>query len=359
MRIMILANKGSNHAKKCAEGMQVLGHEVFFVSPNDSVDDSVVLNPGIRLITLKYGGKKGYISNAFELRKVFREIKPDVVNVHYASGCGFLSFLAGLHPVVLNCYGSDIFEFPHLNRFNYFLLRRVLNSADALASTSHAMAAEIRSILKNAQKPIAITPFGVDVNLFSANKNRVNNERPVVAIVKSLLPVYDIPLLINAFKIVKGRKTAQDPVLKIYGNGPLRKELEELVNDSGLAESVSFMGAIPNSQVPEVLNSIDVLVNCSRQESFGVSILEAMACELPVIVTDCVGPRELTNDGECGIILRESTPECLAGAIITLLENPGLRKDLGQKGRIRVLESYDWNNNMRVLEKVLIDNKRS
>lgn len=357
MRILLLANKGSNHAKKCAEGLADRGHEIFFVSPNDQVDSSVTINPKVHLITMKYGGKKGYILNCLELRRLFNKIKPDVVNVHYASGCGMLSLLAGIHPIVLNCYGSDIFEFPHLSKLNCLILKLVLRNSDALASTSHAMANEIRNISGNNLADIAITPFGVDTERFKPVIDKKTNNRPKIGIVKSLLPVYDIPLLIKSFAIVY-RQAELKPVLEIYGDGPLKKELEELVCKLALSEAVHFMGRIPNRDVPKVLNNLDVFVNCSLQESFGVNILEAMACELPVVATDCVGPKELIEDGISGIILKERKPVSLANALISLLSDLPERERLGKAGRERVLALYDWNKNVESLERVLKNKSR-
>lgn len=351
MRILLLANKGSNHAKKVAEGIADRGHHVFFVSPNDTADCSVKLNSKIKLITLKYGGKKGYVLNALELRRLYKLIKPDVVNVHYASGCGLLASLAGLHPTVLSCYGSDIFEFPHLSRLNYFVLRHVLNNADALASTSYAMADEVRSLINDKSRKISITPFGVDIDRFKPLERR-DNERPVIGIIKSFMPIYDIPLLINAFAIVS-QQSIFNPVLRIYGDGPLKDELLQLTTSLNIDSSVEFRGRIPNEEVPTALGEMDVFVNCSKQESFGVNILEAMACGIPVVATDCVGPKEIIEDGVSGIILKDRTPANLAVVILKLLRDTELRKKLSKAGRERVLKKYDWSKNIAELELLL------
>lgn len=354
MKILIVANKNSNHAKKVADGLAQLGHVVVFVSPNDKVDCSVKLNSKIRLITLKYGGKKGYILNAVELRRLYKSIKPDVVNVHYASGCGLLASLASLHPIVLSCYGSDIFEFPHLSRLNNFVLRHILNNADALASTSYAMADEIRRLIDDSTREISITPFGVDVDRFNLLERR-DNERPVIGIIKSLQPIYDIPLLINAFAIVC-QQSIFNPILRIYGDGPLKEELQELTTNLNIESSVEFRGRIPNEEVPAALGKMDVFVNCSKQESFGVNILEAMACGVPVVATDCVGPKEIIEDGVSGIIIKDRKPASLADKIMVLLNNPELSKKISIAGRERVLKYYDWANNVNDLEKLLVNN---
>ena len=355
MKVLVVANKGSNHAKKCADGLVELGHEIVFVSPNDPIDKSVGLDNRIKLITLKYGGKKGYILNFIQLRKVYKKVKPDVVNVHYATGCGLLAFLSGLNPVVLNCYGSDIFEFPRKSFFHRFLVRLILNNTKVCASTSYAMADEIRKITGNANQDIAMTPFGVNTDVFKPACKKEHNERPVVGIVKSFLPVYDIPLLIEGFSLAH-KKMCVKPVLRIYGDGPLKSQLQDIAKDTGVGDDIHFMGRIPNSDVPEVLNQFDVFINCSKQESFGVNVLEAMACELPVIATDCVGPRELIKDGRSGIILKDRNPETLANVMIDILNDEKKQRKLGVSGRKRVLEYYDWGRNLLELENVLKNN---
>lgn len=357
MVILIVANKGSNHAKKVAGGFAERGHDVVFASPNDVVDKSVVLDPRIQLVTLPYGGKHGYILNTIALRALYNKIRPDVVNVHYASGCGLLAMLSGVKPTVLSCYGSDIFEFPRLNKFNNWLLKRILKKADTLASTSHAMADEIRNLLPKYEKKIAITPFGVDTELFKPCFREVSNGPLVVGIVKTLSPIYNIDLLLRAFAVVCQSMNPR-PVLRIFGDGPSKSHLIQLAGDLNISEYVEFRGRVSNENVPMELNQMDVFVNCSKQESFGVNILEAMACGLPVVATDCVGPRELILNGKSGIIVKDRKPESLASEIIKLLKDSELRESMGSVGRERVCKAYDWNKNVFDLERVLKKNKK-
>ena len=351
MKILILANKGSYHAKKVAEGLAERGHRIIFVTPNDKLDKGVEISDKIESVTLRSGGKVGYFLNAYEFRRLCKKYKPDVVNVHYASGCGLLSYLAGIHPV-LSCYGSDIYEFPRKNKFNAFLLRRILRSAKQIASTSRIMAEEIRRVIREDTRNITITPFGIDINRFKSIDNIPENQRPIVGIVKGLYPIYDISLLIKGFSIAY-KKLGGTPILKIYGDGPLRGELEIMVKTLDLQDSILFMGYVNNNEVPNILNGLDIFVNTSKQESFGVNLLEAMACEIPVIATDCPGPKEIIEDGVSGIILRDRNPETLAKVIIDLINNKVKRITIGKAGRARVLECYDWNKNLDVLESLM------
>lgn len=351
MKILILSDI-QDHGKKCAEGLQKLGNEVYYAYPKGMIAKDVNLNQGIKLIELPYGGAKSYILNSYPLRRLCKKIKPDVVHVHYATGFGLLAMLAGVHPYVISCYGSDIFEFPNKNRLNHWLLCRILKNADALQSTSIVMSTEIKTIIHDVNKKIDIIPFGINLEQFMPNTERINNKRPVIGFIKSLYPIYDIPLLLHAFKLLY-EKMDEKPVLKIVGDGPLLSDLKELVKSLQLDRGVLFLGRIPNEEIPRLLNSFDVFVNSSKEESFGVNILEAMACKIPVVATNCLGPKEVMENGKNGILLKDREPETMADAILRLLKDNGMRETYINNGRRRVESCYDWNKNVMALQKSL------
>lgn len=351
MKILILSDI-QDHGKKCAEGLLKLGNEVYYAYPKGMISKGVKLAPGIKMIKLPYGGAKSYILNSYKLRHLCKRIKPDVVHVHYATGFGLLAMLAGVHPNVISCYGSDIFEFPNKNRFNNWLLCRILKKADALQSTSKVMSNEIQTIIRDSNKKIDIIPFGINLEKFKPEKKKSINKRPVIGFVKSLYPIYDIPLLLHAFKLVY-EKLDERPVLNIVGDGPLLLELKELVKSLKLDDSVSFLGRVPNEEIPRLLNSFDVFVNSSKEESFGVNILEAMACKVPVVATDCLGPKEVMENGKYGILLKDREPETMADAILQLLKDREIRETYINNGRRRVEACYDWNKNVIALQQSL------
>ena len=158
-------------------------------------------------------------------------------------------------------------------------------------------------------------------------------------------PIYDIPLLINAFSIAY-EKMGIKPQLHIYGGGTLLEEMKELTRTLGIENAVTFFGTIPNFEVPKAIQSMDVFINCSKQESFGVALVEAMACEVPVIATDTEGFREVVVNEETGIVLKDREPITMAEAIISLLTDKELSSKYGKAGRKRVVENYDWDKNV-------------
>lgn len=352
MKIMLLGAAISNHTLRWVNGLSDKGHDVLLVCRGDqkAKDENITISSKVDVHYLRFGGGVGYYLNVFELKRVYKNFKPDIVHAHYATGYGTLARLAGCRPLVLSFWGSDIFEFPYKSDASKKMLYQNMIYADAIASTSHAMAKKIKEVYPEYEKEITVTPFGIDTQLFKPMKES-SNIRPIIGIVKYLKPIYDIPLLIKAFALVK-EKSEHKPLLHIYGGGPLQKDLETMCADLGIWEDVTFWGTIPNTEIVYAINSMDVFVNCSITESFGVALLEAMACEVPVVATDTVGYREVVEDNVTGFILKDREPITMAKAIIELLNKPVLRKTLGRNGRERVKRLYNWENDLLIMEQL-------
>src|SRR5690606_26130688 len=111
---------------------------------------------------LKIPAPYGYYMNIIQLKKILRSIKPDILNAHYSSGYGTLGRLAGFSPYLISVYGSDVYDFPYKKKFNMNIIRKNLNAADALASTSYAMAKQTSKLINYPVTNIHITPFGVN-----------------------------------------------------------------------------------------------------------------------------------------------------------------------------------------------------
>ena len=352
MRILLIASNQSTHSAKWGNSLVNRGHEIIFVSYPAPDRPSIRFDNRIIRHKLKFGGKLGYYLNVFEIRSLYKKYKPDVVAVHYASGFGTMARLAGLRPLVISCYGSDVFTYPYLNKFNMYNIRKNLSYADAVGCTSEIMAIQTRKVMNNPNMKITVTPFGVDMTKFHPRGIKIVRDRPVIGIIKYLEPIYDIPLLIHAFAIIYN-EMLKKPLLKIYGNGYLKDELVRLTQDLGLEEGVSFMGAIPNTDVPEALGEMDIFVNSSKNESFGVNMVEAMACQIPIVATDTPGAREVVEDGVSGFIMKDRNPETMAEHFRQLLNDDTLRKKMGKAGYERACSLYDWDKNLTTIEQLL------
>lgn len=353
MKVLILSASESIHTKRWCEALIKSGVQVVLFSLSSSIS-YFYQNAGIKVYSpninsLRWYSKIRYLSSLKLLRNIISIEKPDIVHAHYCSSYGLLGALSRFHPLIVSVWGSDVYDFPKQSCFFEKIIRYVLSKADKILSTSHIMAKETS---KYTNKPINITPFGVNIDLFRKIDILLPDKNTfVVGNVKTLAPKYGIDILIKAFKVVLLKNPDKDMVLKIVGDGPCRKEYEQLAADLGINDKVYFIGKVSNEKLPEYYNSfsVSVSVSVSNSESFGVVAVEAMACECPVITSDADGFTEVVEDRVTGIIVPKQDVDATASAIQEFINNPDLREKMGKAGRERVKRLYDWNDNVMTM----------
>lgn len=130
-------------------------------------------------------------------------------------------------------------------------------------------------------------------------------------------------------------------------------EIPQLAVDKGIGEYVIFLGYCEN--IPELLSIFDIFILPSHSEGLPVSILEAMAMELPVIATNVGGIPEIVVDGETGILIEPNKPDELANALLDLLNNPKRRYYFGKSGRKRVEDKFNINRMISNIENLYLE----
>jgi len=358
MRIGLLASASSIHTAKIANGLADLGHSVTLFSLPVHNDADNLISENVETIYLKYGGGIGYYLNRNHLKKLIDERHLDVLNVHYASGYGTLARLTGFHPYALSVWGSDVYDFPYKNKTNSRIIKRNLSASDKIFSTSHAMAGQVVTLIPNkiSVEDIVITPFGVDINEFEDIKQPRGNEPITIGFVKTISEIYGIEDLIRAYSMVKKQTSIPPTRLFIYGKGDQMQEMIQLSEDLDLEKDVTFFGYIPHKDVPTALKKMDIFCNPSRcNESFGVSVVEAMACGLPCITSNADGLSEVMINGKTGYTVPPNDPEALAEKLLTLIKDDELRNDMGKSSRQRVIQNYNWQENIKTIESALMD----
>jgi L-malate glycosyltransferase len=338
--VVLLGAANSIHLQRWALALHARGRRISVVSQQAA--QALPLPPEITLHALPLRSGAGYLLNAGPLRRLLARLQPDLLHVHYASGYGTLARLAGWRPTLLSVWGSDVYSFPERGPLQAWLLRGNLRAAQALASTSEAMADQVRRLWPGAG-PITITPFGVDCTRFCPlPAERPHGQPLTIGTVKTLAPAYGIDLLLQAFAQLRQRLPATAMRLRLVGGGPQWAELQALAQRLGLADAVTFTGPVVHEQVPAQLRQLDLYVAPSRHESFGVAVVEAMACGLPVLVSDAGGLPEVVQHGVSGLVVPAEDVAALTDALARLVADAGLRRRLAQAGRERVLALYDW-----------------
>ena len=240
MKILFLSAANSIHTVKWVNALVEKGHEVVLVSNKGHEPKEDALDNRIQFYCLKYSGNLGYFLNAKELSILVKKIKPTVINVHYASGYGTLARIAKLPPYLLSVWGSDVYDFPYESKIKNRILKKNIKNADMLASTSKCMAQQLRKVMSDSSLEIAITPFGVDLELFNPSLYaKSKNNEFIVGTVKALESKYGIFELIQAFEklndeIKKNEQFHKTLKLEIYGDGSQKEEIQSYINQKGL-----------------------------------------------------------------------------------------------------------------------------
>ena len=352
MKICFLAPANSIHSYRWVKYFYDKGHEVHWISFYPVGFD---LPEGIHFYKLKLHSllplniMNGFIS----VKRLLKKINPDIFHIHSLGIYGVGAF-AGFHPLVVTAWGDDVlFVDNFLFRKRY--VQYILDKADCITCDAEHMI-EAMANLGADKKVIRQINFGIDTNEFYPerrnddlrSKLKVFND-PAIISLRNMDPVYDIQSLVRAASLVI--KDVPEAKFLIAGTGPEEEKLKSLVKSLGLRDRVYFLGRINNKELRSYLTSMDIYVSTSLSDAgIAASTAEAMACELPVILTDSGENRKWVTDGQNGFIIPVRCPEKLAERIICLIKDERIREKYGKLGRKIIEERNDYYREMKKME---------
>jgi glycosyltransferase involved in cell wall biosynthesis len=375
MKILLLSDPTSVHTIKWARSLAEHGLEICIFGLSHSEESLYKNYPNIQthsfgfdasIIRAKLGSlsKLRYLKVLPEVKRLIRSFKPDIMHAHFATSYGLIGALAGFQPFVLSVWGADIFDFPHQSVLHKELIKYNLKKAHTILSTGHIMAQEIGNY---STKAVEVTPFGIDLTLFKPRpvETLFDENDIVIGTVKTLEPKYGLEYLIKAFKILKVKHRALPLKLLIVGGGSQEQDLKKLVKELQIENDTIFTGRVSYDQISNYHNMLSIFVALSvlDSESFGVAVIEASACEKPVVVSNVGGLPEVVENDVTGFIVPPRQPDKAAEAIEKLILDKDLRVKMGRAGRERVKKLYNWDGNVRqmigIYEGVLATHRRS
>jgi len=273
-----------------------------------------------------------------DFRRILRRVRPDLVHSGYVWKDGFLGALSGFTPHLLMPWGSDVLIQPDQSFICRQIVRYTLRRADKIYCDAEAVKNKVVNLSNiNPQKVVVFPQLGIDLSLFKPD-HQVRQEaraelglmgKKVLIMTRNLEEVYGVKYFIRALPDVI--KAEPDVRVLIAGTGPQEYFLRELVVQLGMSKYVEFLGYVENSALPRYLNASDVYVSSSLSDGTSLSLLEAMSCGLPVIVTDVDSIVEWVKDGVNGRVVPRGNSQVLAETIVETLSNVGLAKVMGER----------------------------
>ena len=285
---------------------------------------------------------------------IFKTYSVDIVHIHFLASFSFqlyslLSSLRKKYPLVATPHGVvEGYKSPLMRSLGYGirnLSRVTLGSVDEFTVVSRKSGAFLQR-LGIASKRITYIPNGVDLDTFQPMKRAIaekkmgleSNGKFRILFLAHLRESKGVEIFIEAANRIG--KEIEDVEFLIVGSGPLESLVSRKCNESnGLLLHLSY---IDDSLLPAAFNSSDLYVLPSYVEGLPQSLLEAMACNTPVVASAVGGILEVVIPEETGLLVEPSNPKQIADAVNRLLKDKNLAKKFGENGRKRVEEKFSW-----------------
>lgn len=312
---------------------------------------------------IKYG-------NAALLPSLIRDLANyDLVHLHYPFFGGAESvyllkriFKKNLKLILhyhMDVVGEKIKKYLFSFHTRYFLHRIVkISDTVIVPSFDYALNSNVSEYVKLYNEKFIDVPHGVDINYYKPGEKDPKlierysvEDKKVILFVGSLDSAHyfkGVNYLIKMAEILK----RDDFKIIIIGEGNLRPAYEELVKNKDLNDKVIFTGYLRDIRPFYNLADIFVLPSIDKSESFGLVLAEAMACQLPVVVSDLVGVRKLVEKNNNGFLVKPKDASSLAKTITILLDDDKLRIKLGRNGYEKVKNNYSWEIVVRKIEDI-------
>jgi L-malate glycosyltransferase len=356
MKILLLSDFQSSHTQKWIKSLSEIGIELILFGLDNINYDFYNQFPLVKCYSGGFNKKpesliniflkeSRYLSTISTVKRIIRLHQPDIVHAHYASSYGLIGSLTNFHPFIISLWGSDILKFPSKSFVHKKIIMHNLKKSDKVLATSSFLANEGK---KFSQKDIQITNFGVNSDIFKCSSARkiFKKEDIVIGTVKALEKTYGIDILIHAFSLLKRMQEDLPLKLMIVGQGALENELKNLCISKGIWDVTTFTGYIPHELIQEYHNELDIEVYMSRMESFGVSVLEAMACAKPVVVSNIECFKDIIDDSLNGYVVPSDDINKIVNILNKLIHDQGLRNLIGSRAREKVIEKFNWEDDV-------------
>jgi len=355
MRICVLGAASSAHVVARAKVFADFGHDVTVVTPADG--DTLVLNT--RSCTRAGRGRLAWLRAVFD---VVRSTDADVYHAHYAAELTtWMAWVLGKRPLAITVMGGDVLfdEQGSLGMVGRWLTRRAILGAD-LVTVKSPMLGDVVASWGVPRERILDIVWGVDGRVFAPDADggaRCRAEWGVAADDKVLFsprmlkPLYNQMLMVEAL----ARMDTVKLVLSTYNEDPAyRAKVERRAVDLGVADRVSFAPAVPASEMAASYSAADVVLSLPPSDGTPQSVMEAMACGVPVIMTDLDRFKPLFTHADTGWFTALNAT-AVADGILTLLSDPDLYGRLSTNAKTLVREKADFESQARTVEARLLE----
>lgn len=345
MRVLYISKGHLVHDRRFLCAMLEQGHEVSFMRFGDSVSDWEVPR-GVVEIPTSASQSGTAPDRERDIKRASEQAHPHIVHVGPILSHGSHAVSAGVRPLVSMSWGSDLLLDASQDP-ERVVAQDVLTSSSVLLCDCEAVKERAIELAMDPDR-IAVFPWGVDLEHFSPGASGVReqlrwHDQLVLISSRPWMELYGIEILIDGF--MAAYRSAPQLRLLLLNSGPLETRVKSALENAGLSDAVHFAGTIAQDQLPQYYRAADLYLSASRSDGSSVSLLEAMACGLPAIVSDIPGNREWVEPGRNGWLFEDGNSAALTQRILEAASAERARGGYSQAARGIAERRADWSVN--------------
>lgn len=288
-----------------------------------------------------------------DLKRVIHALQPDVIQAGPIQTAAFLVALAGFPRLVSMSWGYDLMVDADRNAAWRWMTRFTLRRSAALVGDCEPVRQQAQKFGMPAERSV-IFPWGVDLKHFSPEGRRDTSadERPAplrLLSTRSWEPIYGVEVLAQGFAQAAQQLGPQAVQLIMLGNGSLAGTLRQIFSRAGVSEQVFFPGQVNQHELPRYYRMANLYVSASRTDGTSISLLEALACGTPALLSDIPGNREWLEPGVQGWYFQDGDASSLAQAIVHAAAQQDRLPEMGRAARRLAEQRADWERNFMLL----------
>ncbi len=358
MRIIHFSRDYTPHDHRFLTKMAETGHDIFYLRLENAGRpyEDRPLPAGVTHIPWAGGqrlySRKDGLKLLRDLKRVVREIRPDIIQAGPVQTAALLVALAGFKNLMTMSWGYDLLMDIHKGRGWERATRFTLNRSAAFVGDC----CTIRDLaIDYGMDPdkIVTFPWGANIRKYrpaGREENPVRERRGwgddvfVLLSTRSWTPLYGVEDLAKAF--VRAAQKRPELRLLMLGGGPLAPKIHAMMQHAGLIDRVHFPGQVNQDDLPHFYRAADLYISTSHSDGTSISLLEALASGVPVLLTDIPGNREwITEQGQAGWLFRDGDPGDLERSILHAVEKRQELTAIGLNARHLAEERGDWDKN--------------
>jgi glycosyltransferase involved in cell wall biosynthesis len=359
MRILYFSRDYTPHDHRFLASLAESGHEVFcmWLERRGHRQEDRMLPEGITLVKwaggqgpFRWGDRRRLLR---DLKRVLREIQPDVVHAGPVQTAAWLTAKAGFRPLVTMSWGSDLLKDADSSTRLRKITEYTLGRSAVLVGDCQAVRDKAAAFGFDAERMVTF-PWGVNLDDFSpGNHDGGLRERAgwqddfVILHNRSWEPVYGVDVFAKAFVLAAQQRS--ELRLFLLGNGSLAGQIRQILIGGRMMGRVQFAGQVPQEKLPEYYRAADLYISASHSDGSSVSLMEALASGLPALVSDIPGNREWIEEGEQGWLFPDGDVEALAAGMIRAADSWKQLPEFGDRARKQAEARADWPKNFEKL----------